>query len=443
MEHKKHSALTIPVLILCAVMLVGAIVLIFWNMPKKQPAPVDTIDTASVFTPDSTAVEPDREEAYEGDLPAGIVTGEAALPTQAQNAAQSSSSELAAQYLAAMTPEEKLWQLFFIAPEALTGTEAVTEADDALAAALTEKPVGGVILFARNIETPAQTQALLSAMQAASQTPLLCGVDEEGGTVSRVGANSAMQTPKLDDMAVYGASGDGDALYTDLGNLAVSLSGLGFNLDFAPVADVAEPGTTMARRSFGSDPEACGTLVVRAVSALQDHNVAACLKHFPGYGSAAEDDHTGAVQLSRTLEQLEQTDFVPFSAGIAEGAYFVMVSHLSVPAVTGDDTPSDLSEKIVTELLRNTLHFQNVIITDAQNMGSITQNYTSGEAAVAALKAGADMILMPQDLQAAYDAVQTALNDGTLTQNRIDRSVLRILNVKFQLGLLPQSEPAQ
>lgn len=437
MEHHTHSALTIPVIILCIVMVLCAAVLIVWNLPKKQQPTVSSLETDSVFAPEDTTVQPDREAAYEGELPAGVsAEPETDVPTDAQNAAQTSEAERAAQLLSAMTLEEKLWQLFFVAPEALTGTQAVTASDDVLTSALAQKPVGGVILFSRNIETPAQTRALLSAMQSASKTPLFTGVDEEGGSVSRLGANSAMQVANVGDMADYGTSADADALYADLGNLAVSLTDLGFNLDFAPVADVAEPGTTMARRSFGSDPDACGTLVARAVAAFQDHGVAACLKHFPGYGSATADDHNGAVQLTRTLEELSQTDFVPFSAGIAQGAYFVMVSHLAVPNVTGTDTPSDLSEKIVTELLRNTLHFQNIIITDAQNMGSITQNYTSGDAAVAALMAGADMVLMPQDLQAAYDAVLAAVQDGTLTENRIDRSVQRILNVKLQLGLL-------
>ncbi|MCI6386242.1 MAG: glycoside hydrolase family 3 protein [Clostridiales bacterium] len=441
----KPKTIAILVIILCVCMVLAALALILWNMPKKQPGDVETLQTSSVFSSEPSAVEPDREQAYEGELPAAALAPEAPR-TQETPSAAAQSTQLAEQILDTMTLEEKLWQLFFVAPEALTGEDAVTESSDALQQALAEKPVGGVILFARNLISREQTVSLLADVKSASRLAPFLGVDEEGGTVSRVGANSAMGVTQLQDMSAYGASGDASALYGDLYNLAQSLNTLGFNVDFAPVADVTTGSdeNPMKLRSFSSDPERCASMVSVSVGALQDGGVAACLKHFPGYGTATADDHNGSVSLDRTLEQLEQTEFVPFSAGIDKGAYFVMVSHLSVPAVTGDDTPADLSEKLVTELLRNTLHFQNIVITDAQNMGSIAQNYTSAEAAVAALRAGVDMVLMPQDLQEAYDGVVKAIADGVLTEDRIDRSVLRILNVKIQLGLLSEvPQPAE
>lgn len=441
----KPKTIAILVIILCVCMVLAALALILWNMPKKQPGDVETLQTSSVFSSEPSAVEPDREQAYEGELPAAALAPEAPQ-TQETPSTAAQSTQLAEQILSSMTLDEKLWQLFFVAPEALTGEEAVTESSDALQQALAEKPVGGVILFARNLISREQTVSLLADVKSASRLAPFLGVDEEGGTVSRVGANSAMGVTQLQDMSAYGASGDASALYGDLYNLAQSLNTLGFNVDFAPVADVTTGSdkNPMKLRSFSSDPERCASMVSVSVGALQDGGVAACLKHFPGYGTATADDHNGSVSLDRTLEQLEQTEFVPFSAGIDKGAYFVMVSHLSVPAVTGDDTPADLSEKLVTELLRNTLHFQNIVITDAQNMGSIAQNYTSAEAAVAALRAGVDMVLMPQDLQEAYDGVTKAIADGVLTEDRIDRSVLRILNVKIQLGLLSEApQPAE
>ena len=441
----KPKTIAILVIILCVCMVLAALALILWNMPKKQPGDVETLQTSSVFSSEPSAVEPDREQAYEGELPAAALAPEAPRAQETPSAA-AQSTQLAEQILDTMTLEEKLWQLFFVAPEALTGEDAVTESSDALQQALAEKPVGGVILFARNLISREQTVSLLADVKSASRLAPFLGVDEEGGTVSRVGANSAMGVTQLQDMSAYGASGDASALYGDLYNLAQSLNTLGFNVDFAPVADVTTGSdeNPMKLRSFSSDPERCASMVSVSVGALQDGGVAACLKHFPGYGTATADDHNGSVSLDRTLEQLEQTEFVPFSAGIDKGAYFVMVSHLSVPAVTGDDTPADLSEKLVTELLRNTLHFQNIVITDAQNMGSIAQNYTSAEAAVAALRAGVDMVLMPQDLQEAYDGVTKAIADGVLTEDRIDRSVLRILNVKIQLGLLSEApQPAE
>ena len=434
----KPKTLAILVIILCVCMVLAALALIVWNLPKKQPDDVQTLQTGSVFSSEPSAVEPDREQAYEGELPAAARAPEAPQEQEPSGAA-AQSTQRAEQILSSMTLEEKLWQLFFVAPEALAGEQTVTQSSETLQQALAEKPVGGVILFARNIVSREQTVSLLADMQSASRLAPFLGVDEGG-------ANSAMGVTQLQDMSVYGASGDTAALYGDLLTLAQSLHTLGFNVDFAPVADVTTGSdeNPMKLRSFSSDPQRCATMVSVSVGALQDGGVAACLKHFPGYGTATADDHNGSVSLERTLEQLEQTEFVPFSAGIDKGAYFVMVSHLSVPAVTGDDTPADLSEKLVTELLRNTLHFQNIVITDAQNMGSIVQNYTSAEAAVAALGAGGEMVLPPQDFQQTSAGVQKTITDGILTEDRIDRSVLRILNVKIQLGLLGEvPQPAE
>lgn len=219
--------------------------------------------------------------------------------------------------------------------------------------------------------------------------------------------------------------------------IAGSLRGLGFNFDFAPVADVAEgSNAVIGSRSFGSDAQLCASLVRVMTGSLMSGGVVPCVKHFPGYGSASGDDHNGPASVSRTLDELEACDFVPFRAAIEAGTPFVMVSHLAAPNVTGDDTPSDLSSVIVTDILRNKLGFSNVIITDSQQMASITGSCTAAEAAVQALSAGVDMILMPDDLQQAYDGVLAAVQNGTLTEQRIDESVLRILQVKAQYGIL-------
>ena len=192
-----------------------------------------------------------------------------------------------------------------------------------------------------------------------------------------------------------------------------TLHALGFNLDFAPVADVAQGAdSVIGSRSFGSDPELCASLAGVIVKSLRAEGIVSCLKHFPGYGSATVDDHNGTSIVEKSLSELEACDLIPFQSIIAaEGSVpFVMVSHLSYPSVTGSDTPADLSSSIVTDIL--------------------------GDAAVKALEAGCDMILMPSDLQAAFDAVKAAVADGTLSQARIDESVLRILTVKAEYGII-------
>ena len=233
------------------------------------------------------------------------------------------------------------------------------------------------------------------------------------------------------------ASGGMEAVLADTREKDRLLSALGFNVNLSPVADVStNPADFMYDRTFGQDAAATADYVAQVVSQMAEDGMGSVLKHFPGYGSAITDDHYGTSILTKTQKELEACDFLPFSSGIASGTPFVMVSHLSVPEVVGDETPSDLSSKIVSDLLRNKLGFTGVIITDSHQMASITDHYTPGEAAVKALQAGVDMILMPQDLQAAFDGVKQALSDGTLTQARIDESVLRILQVKAEYNIL-------
>lgn len=209
------------------------------------------------------------------------------------------------------------------------------------------------------------------------------------------------------------------------------MSGYGFNLNFAPVADVVTEGnTTVGDRSFGSDVNLVSPMVAAAVTGLQDGGVSACLKHFPGLGNTSEDTHDGMAVSEKTLEQFQAEDFPAFQAGIDAGAEMVMVSHLSVPNVTGDNTPCSLSSQVITDILRGQLGYQGIVVTDAMSMTAITDYYTDEEAAVKALQAGADMILMPENYQAAYQGVLDAVNNGTLTEERIDESLRRVYRVK-------------
>ena len=154
-------------------------------------------------------------------------------------------------------------------------------------------------------------------------------------------------------------------------------------------------------------------------------------KHFPGHGGTSGDSHEGTVYLNSTKEELESCEFLPFQAAIDADTEFVMVGHISLPNILEDDTPASLSEEVVTEMLRNDLGFDGIVITDAMNMGAITNNYTSAEAAVQAVQAGVDMILMPQDFEDAYQGILSAVNSGTISEDRIDESVRRILEVKM------------
>lgn len=340
-------------------------------------------------------------------------------------------SETVENCIAAMPLEDKVAGLFMITPEALTGTNTVLRAGDTTKEKLKERPVGGLIYFAQNIQSAEQLTEMLTNTQSWCTYPLFLGVDEEGGSVSRV-ADSGL-ADNVGDMADIGSSGDAAAARETGAAISGYLAEYGFNMDFAPVADVITDGnTTIGKRSFGTDTNTVASMVGAFVEGLQSNNVSACLKHFPGLGDTSKDTHDGMASTEKTLEDFIQTDFPVYQAGIEAGADFVMVSHLSAEQVTGDTTPASLSEKMITELLRGQLGYQGIVITDAMNMTAITDYFTPDQAAVMALQAGADMILMPEDYETAYNGVLDAVNNGTLSEERINESLRRIYRVKYR-----------
>ena len=451
MDHPRSQLPAVLTVLFCIALLAGVGVLLWKTLPEKQkPEQAETIQTDGVFSSEPTTVEPEREAPYEGELPDQAEAAQPETPDEQQpestenpevpdNMTVSGAQQTAQALLDTMTDEEKLWQLFFVTPEAITNVNTATVAGEATKKALAQYPVGGIVYFAKNLEDREQTVALLENTQSYAKIPLFLGVDEEGGTVSRVGSNPEMGVPSVGDMRSLGKQQDPAAVYAAGQDIGGGLHALGFNLDFAPVADVAQGAdSVIGSRSFGSDAELCASLAGVIVKSLRAEGIVSCLKHFPGYGSATVDDHNGTSVVEKTRSELEACDLVPFQTIIAseESVPFVMVSHLSYPNVTGSDTPADLSSSIVTDILRDKLEYQNVIITDSHSMASITDHYSAGEAAVKALAAGCDMILMPSDLQAAFDAVKAAVADGTLSQARIDESVLRILTVKAEYGII-------
>ena len=339
---------------------------------------------------------------------------------------------LARSHIEEMPLEDKVAGLFIVSPEALTGVRTVTQAGEGTQEALNEYAVGGLIYFRHNIIDKEQLTEMLSNTVSMSRYPIFLAVDEEGGSVSRV-AGSSIDVIQVGDMASIGESGDTAQAYEAGVNIGAYLKELGFNLDFAPVADVAGSGSSvMGDRVFGSDSNLVGDMVSNVVEGMQGTGVSSCLKHFPGIGDTDSDTHDGRVETSKTLDEMRASDFIPFQAGIEAGADFVMVSHVTVSAVDGDAVPSSLSKTMMTDVLRNELGFQGVIITDALDMSAITEYYTTEEAAVKAITAGADMLLMPDDFYTAYDAVLAAVKDGTIPEERINESLERIYRVKYK-----------
>ena len=332
-----------------------------------------------------------------------------------------------------MSLEDKVSQLFILRPEDLTGVEVATEAGDMTKEALENYPISGIVYFGQNIESQEQLEEMIANTKSYSRYPMFIGVDEEGGTlVARIANSGVFDVPTFPDMIEIGAAGDAGKAYEVGSAIGNYLKPIGFNLDFAPIADVLTnpDNPVIGNRSFGPDAQVDAQMVSNAVKGFQDAGLSAVVKHFPGHGDTDSDSHEGQTVSNRTLEQLRSEEFLPFKAGIDAGVDFVMVGHISLPEVTGDMTPASVSKQMITDILRTELGYDGIVITDSFQMEAITQFYTPGEAAVSAIEAGVDIILMPDDFQSARQGIIDAVNDGTLSEDRIDESLLRIWKIK-------------
>ena len=354
--------------------------------------------------------------------------GEGAGDGQNPEAAAVAARAAVDERIGAMTLEQKVAQLFIVTPEALVeGVSQVTQAGDMTREGVTAHPVGGIVYFAQNLLDPEQTTTMLANVKqfyadAGNVAPFIA-VDEEGGTVVRVADNEAFGAQDV---------GDTEAAKRAAEQIADYLMPLGFNLDFAPVADVVDPlrSDTMGLRSLSSDAAVAADMVRAEVEGFRDKKMLCCAKHFPGIGAAAGDSHEGAITIEATNEELETVDLVPFRAAIEAGVPMIMVGHVSLPSIVGDSTPAPLSSAVVQGMLRDSLGYTGIIVTDSLSMGAITDYYTPAEAAVAALKAGCDIPLMPERLDEAYQGVLSAVQVGELTEERLDESLTRILTAK-------------
>lgn len=341
--------------------------------------------------------------------------------------------------LSAMTLEEKVAQMFFVTPESLTGIETATATGDKTKAQLDIYHVGGLIYFGKNLETPEQTKNMLGTVQEyvlqSQRLPLFLGVDEEGGRVLRVGSKETFGVKKIEAMGRLAEQNDSGVIRDAGSTIGAYLKELGFNVDFAPDADVItnEENKAIGDRSFGTDPAVVSDMAWAYSEGLHAQGMLACYKHFPGHGGTVEDSHTGYAYSYKTLEELEAAELVPFQDGSSKGIDFIMVSHISTPNVTGSEVPASLSEMLVTDVLRNKMGYQGIIITDSMSMGAVDNHYSSAEAAVLAVSAGCDMILMPKNFVDAYNAVLDAVSEEKISSADIDASVSRIIRAKLKL----------
>ncbi|WP_415950480.1 glycoside hydrolase family 3 protein [Streptomyces sp. KLOTTS4A1] len=351
--------------------------------------------------------------------------------------------------IARMSLEEKVGQVFVSRVYGETATDPAQADIDANLAQLGVRDaaeliaryhVGGIIYFgwAHNVRAPHQIAGLSNGIQEAalrqdSPLPLLISTDQEHGIVCRVGKPATL----LPGAMALGASGS----RADAGRSARiagrELAALGIRQNYAPVADVnVNPGNiVIGVRSFGADPQAVARMVAAQVDGYRSAHVAATAKHFPGHGDTEADSHYELPYIHHTVEEFERFDLPPFRAAVKAGIDSIMTAHIVVPALDPAEDPATLSRPILTGVLRERLGYDGVVVTDSLGMQGVRTKYGDDRVPVLALKAGVDQLLNPPDLEVAWNAVLKAVEDGELTEERLDESILRILRLKTRLGL--------
>ncbi len=308
-----------------------------------------------------------------------------------------------------MTIEEMVAGMFIVSPESITGVETAIQAGEGTQTAITENPVGGVIYTAKNFKSQEQFTEMLTNTRGFSKYPLFTVVQVECGTTTF----GLEETPKAAKFT------DADSVVQAYGSIAAKLSSYGINMNLAPVAEVSSE-----ENAFSTDTSVTALLVNASVQAIQSAEISATLLKFPGI--AAE---------SKSLEELKNNEFMVYDAAIKSGVDCIMVSHSKANGITGDDTLSLFSAVVIQDLLRKTLGFNGVVITDSLSDSVVADNYSSAEAAVAAIQAGADLLLEPAEYQEAYKGVLQAVSDGTISKERIYESLYRIYRVKYKNAL--------
>lgn len=340
-----------------------------------------------------------------------------------------------------MTLEQKVGQLFIVTPESITDVDLVVAAGDATRDAILEYPIGGLCYFADNLQDPEQTAKMLRnvsnyAKDSCGILPFLC-VDEEGGSVARVASNPQFGIEDVGSALSIGETGDVETARAAAEKTGTYLTDLGFNVDFAPVADIVEDeDNALYGRSFGSDPQLVADMVTAEIDGFSRAGILCAVKHFPGIGGAEGDSHNNRIYSDRTAEEMDDYELVPFKAALKAKVPMIMVGHLSCLELNrGEgDTPASLSKAVLNGLLRKRLGYTGIIVTDSMAMGAVDEYCEPSEQGVKAIDAGADIVLIPSNFKKAYRGLLKAIEDGTLSEERIDESVRRIIAAKIQLG---------
>lgn len=331
-----------------------------------------------------------------------------------------------------MTLDEKIGQMI------VAGFNG-TDVNEELINLVNTNKVGGVILFKRNIETSEQLKKLNNNIDGLNkEIPLFISVDEEGGRVNRLPSDME----NFPSAREVGLKNDKDYAYNNGKSIGESLKVTGFNMNYAPVLDIfSNPkNTVIGDRAFGSDVETVSTMGIATMKGIEEEGIISVIKHFPGHGDTSVDSHYGLPIVYKTLEELENFELIPFKKAIKEGCKAIMVSHILLDKIDKQN-PSSMSETVVTDILREQLGFDGVVITDDMEMGAITENFTVEDACVQSIIAGCDIVLIGSGNESIYNTIQAikdSILNGKITEERINESVVRIIKLKneyFKMNL--------
>ena len=304
------------------------------------------------------------------------------------------------------------------------------EYDENLSNIIKEVKPGGFILMSDNITTYDRTLNFVKGMQNDSDIPMIISTDEEGGSVQRIKGIRDISVTDIPYMYYLGQTKDKNLAYKVGEIIANELRTIGVNLTYAPVMDIYSNPNNIVIRSFGSDPNTVYDMATSLKNGIEDNLVNTCIKHFPGHGDTETDSHFEIPIINKTLDELENSDLLPFIKSIND-TNMIMVGHIALPKITNSSIPASLSKEIVTDLLKNKYNYKGLVITDALNMRSLTNNYSDKEIYTMAINAGVDLLLMPNGSKNAIKYIKEAIDDEEIDINTINESVRKILTYKY------------
>lgn len=351
--------------------------------------------------------------------------------TQNKTPIKETNQDYISKLLEEMTLEEKVGQMMIIHYREPKLDETLNNMLDTI------KP-GGFIFFKENLVTYEDSLELIKNIKDSAKIPMFLSIDQEGGKVDRLKTIKGISFSNMPAMSEIGKTNNEDIAYGTGAQIAHNLKMLDLNMNFAPVLDIySNPkNTVIGTRSFGDNAEIVSKMGLALSKGLKDNDIIPVYKHFPGHGNTETDSHVALPIVTKSKEELLKEELIPFKNAIANDADVIMIGHLAVPSITNSYIPASLSKKIITNLLKEELNYQNIVITDALNMKALTDNYSEKEIIEKTINAGVNILLMPENPINAVNVIKEGIASGSIKEEQINNSVKKILNLKYKYNII-------